>query len=563
MKSSKDFIGLLRLNGEVFEPSTSLDGIVANVFDFANKIWTAPRLFNFVDHGIDHGYRVLQIALNIIERLTPPETKLSPLERLILGIGGLIHDIGMQYNKYPDPEQDPKTDTEIRRNHCELGMQMIKDSRDGVFESQRAGPTLAIGQHLRSWIHFAALVGFAHSGRKCWDALKEPMYSSTREGGDQIRRLRLLAALIRLADELHCEYTRIPELNWVNSAVLSGLEQAHWVACYYTQEIRITSPGYGGLRLHMKWRAPEQATEDEVNIVRTLLQDLRERKINEEIELIKEYLKVEDESDPFFLEFKMDADPEKSDIYPLPDRVKDYVTKELRPYQFGVKKVTYMSRLRQIPSSPEVDELKYEAETFFLQGKGVIHGHFRLKTGWHTNKYVRCRELCSNSDFLSKLAKELFTVYKDLNISDVIAVGTSAIGIGSLVALLLNARLSYTFGHMGIVDSTIDRRDYTDYEKEIGPFDGGNILIIDDILGVGSILHELVGRLRNIPSPPGRIRIFTLYSLGDVKPLLANIKGIDIDFLAAFPDVDYDEEDNVTHKCRVCQKHPGITRVEV
>ena len=45
MKSSKEFIELLRLNGEVFEPNTSLDGIIANVFDFANKIWTGPKTF--------------------------------------------------------------------------------------------------------------------------------------------------------------------------------------------------------------------------------------------------------------------------------------------------------------------------------------------------------------------------------------------------------------------------------------------------------------------------------------------------------------------------------------
>jgi len=559
MKESRDFVELLSLSGEKFS-TVSLDGILINVYDFAFAIWQIPRLYTFVDHGINHSYRVLQIALDIFDKIALPDSKLLPLERLVLGIGSLVHDIGMQYNKYPkDRIKDP---IEIRKNHCELGFEMIKDVREETFHKERAGPILTLEEYHRTFLHYGAVVGFSHSGEKYWNLLKDSTYDQKKEGGLQLLRLRLLAALLRLADGMHCEYTRISELNWINTVLLNEEERAHWGACYYTQDIKISSPGPAGLRMTMKWRIPQNASAKNIQLIRALLQDLREKKINQEKELIKDYLKSEEGTEPYFIEFKISSDPESHDIQDLPAQVEKFITETLRPHQFGYKTPSILKRVKEFPSSTKLDSTKYRAQDFFLSGKGVISGHFRLKTGWHTNKYVRCREFCSDINFVTDLCKELTKFYSQYKISDILAIGTSAIRIGSLLSFLLPARLSYTFGDVQIehIESAIiGKRGYTDYEKKV-TFDNGNVLIIDDILGVGSVLHDVIGKLKVLPNPPKYIRVFTLYSLGDIKPLVENLSDVDIDYLVSFPDVKYNKEDinTNTNTCEVCNEHPEI-----
>lgn len=562
MKESRDFVDLAGLSGETFS-NISLDGILINIYDFANTVWLNPRMYSFVDHGLDHSFRVLQLALNIFDRIAPAGSKLSPLERLVITIGALIHDIGMQYNKYPvgGVTKDP---LDIRKHHCELGFEMIKDVREGNFSAQRSGPTLALEEYNKMFLHYGALVGFSHSGRKYWDLLKDSVYEQRVQGGLQILRLRLLAALLRLGDELHCEHTRVSEPSWVTSPLLNEEEKAHWVACYYTQEIKMSSPSPGGaaLRMIMKWRVPESQLDDDIQLIRTLLQDLREKKVNQEIEIVEDYLRIEEKSEACVLRFLMDTNPEKIDIQRVPQQVKEYIVKKLRPYQFGFKTLSSLEKVKEVPSSSKIDSVKYRAQKFFLTANGVFSGHFRLKTGWHTNKYVRCRDLCSDIDFVTDLCQELKTFYSQYKFSDVLAIGTSSIRLGSLLSFLMAAKLSYTFGRVHIQSTLVDKKDYTDYEMELLPFDNGNILVIDDILGVGSVIHDLIGKLRDSTSPPNYIRVFTLYSLGDVKKLVQGIPDVYVDYLASFPDVEYREEDKNTGTCEVCINHPEIIKIE-
>jgi hypothetical protein len=119
--------------------------------------------------------------------------------------------------------------------------------------------------------------------------------------------LRLLAALLRLADELHCTYTRVPELSEIDSPVLDDTGKAHWAACYYTEDVRITSPGSGGLRFHMSWRIPDSGEDSDM--ISSLLQELRDRKVREECQLIGEYLKLDDAGEKPFLEFQLEPNP--------------------------------------------------------------------------------------------------------------------------------------------------------------------------------------------------------------------------------------------------------------
>jgi orotate phosphoribosyltransferase len=559
--SSNEFVLKLQLSGERFH-TVSLDGVLLEVYDFAAQIWQGQRLFTFVDHGIDHSFKVIDKSLEVLRIFCGDKGTLTPLERLILGIAALIHDIGMQYDKYPKAGVT-LSHNEIRSRHVDLGFEMITDTLNGTFASQRNGLELGTGKLWRNFLFYGALIGFAHSGTTIWDRLRSEEYGDKLEGGYQLRRLRLLAAAFRLADELHCEYTRINDLEWwVHTTSLTDEEKAHWAACYYTQQVTLLSPGIGGARIHISWRAPSESLKDDTAVIRTLLQDFLERKIQNEWELIKEYLKWEPGMEPCFLECKLDAQPERGIVEPVPPPIREFLTRDVRPYQLGDKQPVVRAGTCELLGSAEIDDLKNEAQMFVLSGKGTFSGHFRLKTGWHTNKYLRCRELAAQIDFSSRLSTSLAGIYSTHGFTHVLAIGTSMIGIGALLALKLHARLLYTFERAQISEELAGRVDYTEYEKEVFVPYGSKLLILDDILGVGSVIQKVTSRLREAQTGLSYLRVFCVYSLGEAMQVAKDLHGLDIDFLVSLPDVKYWPQDPNTGTCQVCVNSPYMIRDE-
>jgi len=559
--ASKEFVARLQLAGECFH-IVSLDGVLLEVYDFAAQIWQGEKLYTFVDHGIDHSLKVIDKALEVLQVFCGEKVTLTPLERLILGIAALTHDIGMQYQKYPKAGMKLNA-RDIRNRHVELGFEMMSDILNGTFRTERGGPELGTGQPWRNFLYYGMLVGFAHSGTTIWNRLKLEAYNDKKEGGEQLLRLRLLAGVFRLADELHCEYTRIPEhWWWIKTDVLTEEERAHWAACYYTQELRLSSPGVGGARIHISWRVPSAPSEDEVAVTRTLLQDFREKKIQDEWELIKEYLKWEPAMEPCFLECKLDTEPERSPIEPMPAPVREFLVQKVRPYQLGHKKPAERIGTFELPSNPEVDDLKNKAQMFVLSGKGTLTGHFRLKTGWHTNKYLRCRELTAQIDFNSRLSTTLAKIYSDHRFTHILAIGTSMIGIGALLSLKLPARLLYTFGEALIREELSGRTDYSEYERAVFVPHRSRLLVLDDILGVGSVIQKVTSHLRESGTEIEYIRAFCIYSLGEAIRAALDLRGLDIDFLVSIPDVQYWPQDPDTQTCKICVGSPYLIRDE-
>ena len=556
---SDRFVDLLKLRGQQFG-NTSIDGILISVHDFASDVWQAPMLYKYVDHGIEHSYRVIEIALDILKKILPENVVLSEIERLVLGIAALLHDIGMQYNKYPqDAKQKP--DDEIRGNHCDLGYEMVKDVIKGTFH-QRGGPILSLEDHHKMFVDYGAKVGFSHGGTRFWEVLRDPTYADRKTGGLQIFRPRLLAAVLRLADELHVEYSRLQELNWLSTSLLTSEQKAHWTACYYTEELKVSSPGAGSLRIKMKWRVPENATDQDVLLIRTLLEDLRQSKATAEFDLVREFLKWKEGMEDCLFEYTMDPVPERAPIQLLPTEVAEFVTSKLRPYQFGQKTLPYPAGAKALPGSIEVDKLKNRAQTFFLSGEGTLRGHYRLRTGWHTNCYVRCRNLASDLDFVMSLSQVLAKQYITEDLSNIISVGTSAAKIGSLLSLLLGVRHQFTFADVEIKAELAGRRDYTEYERVVVIPPKARVLVIDDILGRGNIIEKISHQFANYAEPPEYLKVFCLYALGDLSDASEELSRVKIDYLVAFPDVTYMKEDPHTRTCEICKQKPYIAHDE-
>ena len=390
-QSAKEFVDLLALDGRRYMTAT-LDRILSVVYDFSASVWQFPQLYRFVDHGIGHSFRITKIALELLEILRPPTESLSDIERLVLGIASLTHDVGMQYPKYPRLGVQLEHD-DVRKQHTSLGFEMIQEALAGK-PNERGLPPLPNDQLQVFFVELGARVGYAHSGTDYWVKLASATYARHVEGGEQVLRPRLLAAALRLADELHCEYTRLPDLDWLSSSDLPEEAKCHWVACYYARSLDIRSPGPGAARIQMHWRIPEGASDDEQDLIRSLLEEFRERKISREIRLVTDdYFRWGDAMETPLIAFTLDSAAERvPGILHVPAVVAQYVRTQFRPYQFQIKPTPQYKRVREILDDSSLEPVKNAARVFVTGGSGAESIHVRLKTGWHTNKYIRCRE---------------------------------------------------------------------------------------------------------------------------------------------------------------------------
>ena len=127
----------------------------------------------------------------------------------------------------------------------------------------------------------------------------------------------------------------------------------------------------------------------------------------------------------------------------------------------------------------------------------------------------------------------------------------------------MEVRLCYTFGGgPSISNRQSGQRDsYTTYERQVSISNGGRVLIVDDILGVGSVLYDLTRSLK-ADFACKYIRAFCVYSLGDIKDAVMHLDDVDVDYLVAFPDVVYRKELAGETKCEFCKDDPAVLCVE-
>ena len=553
--SLKDFLDLLKIKEDKFGELRLKDTLRA-VYNFSEEIWKNVQLLNFPDHGLPHSLRVLTQALNIAEKIIPKgEHSLSDLEKMILGAAALIHDIGMQYHKYYPTKKI--SEDKIRGKHCELGVQMLSDALNN--KGRNGLPQLSIQKELKHFIgDFASHVAFSHCSKEkianeYWDDFKKKNYNADAKEGGVSRRLKLLAGLLRFGDELDMTWLRLKNIEKLDSSLLKVENKAHWACCYYTKNIKVEAGGggTGGLRIHLSWRAPNK--KEEIELIRKLLQDIRLQHFNNEIGIICPYLVwKEGIPQPVIAPIEMDPNPEKLNfVKPLPKDLKEYIQKRVEPYTYGTNTLKRTKNLIEL-SGNDFDEAKQKADEFVRLRKGVIDAHYVLKTKWHTNQYIKCRELVSDNDFSKTLVRGLANMFKDAKLTRIIAQGTSAIRIGSLLSIVLGTKFSYVSGNAKFQFEEPMYKGYSEFERIATVSKGDKILIIDDILGVGVVFNYLFRELQKLGFKKDNLLFFYIYSLGSKKRYVKDIKDVPVYYLKAFPDIKYWKEDK-NGECKICK----------
>ena len=196
----------------------------------AKKNWDQPFLDYYTKHDITHSHEVIKLLDKILKC---GNCVLNEHERFILLAAAYLHDIGMQFPKYiglPPKSKNDYTYEEremVREKHHEISAKVILD----------LSVSLGLGECKERYPDFIAIVSKYH--RKL--PLDAEELEDTSIAGETIR-LRLLSALLRLADALDLTYKRV-NLELLKQWDIPFESKMYWYMHYYVQSVDIDKNG--------------------------------------------------------------------------------------------------------------------------------------------------------------------------------------------------------------------------------------------------------------------------------------------------------------------------------
>ena len=207
----------------------------------AERIWKSPKLIHYTNHDVNHSEIIIELLDKILEK-TP--NLLNEHERFVLHASAYLHDIGMQSARHaglPEKSQYTLEDMEIiRAKHHESSEKMI-------LESVQPTKKISLGlEQCKDYASFIAILAKSHCGKVEINSIEDGSI-----GGEDIR-LKLLTALLKLADELDRDYRRVN----IQDLKLWGIpveSKFYWWTHHYTQSIGIKNG-----RIKLYFRFPEE-----------------------------------------------------------------------------------------------------------------------------------------------------------------------------------------------------------------------------------------------------------------------------------------------------------------
>ncbi len=210
----------LNLNNKEYED------IVSMVYFRASEILNNPLHIHFTDHSINHAERML----NIIDKLLEVPQILTDEEKLILICAVLLHDIGMQATNEINSMTFPLTNEQlnyIREHHHEFSEKIIKDSI-----SFKSSSKFYLGLDSNSvFVDDIATVAKYHRKLDI-NSLQDDVI------GNVTIRLKLLSALIRLADCLDIDFRRV-KIDKLKILDIPVDSEFFWFSHHYVKGMKI------------------------------------------------------------------------------------------------------------------------------------------------------------------------------------------------------------------------------------------------------------------------------------------------------------------------------------
>ena len=209
--------------------------------------WDQRHHNHFTNHGPSHSERVHRQKLAQLAQELPEARRLTTDEVFIVSAAAWLYEIGMQspnlkpvlgFDYQPGDSLSFSQLQEIREKKHLLTERLIIDS----VRSDYQGPPLQLGL-IRPADDYTRLI--AEVCRWCSDEPLKDVPEKLPISGIPVR-VRLLAALLRLADQLYIDSSRV-NLDLLQRAKLPTKQLARWWAYHYAQILPIVS---GQIRFH-------------------------------------------------------------------------------------------------------------------------------------------------------------------------------------------------------------------------------------------------------------------------------------------------------------------------
>ncbi|MFX0139208.1 MAG: HD domain-containing protein, partial [Candidatus Hodarchaeota archaeon] len=223
---------------------------------------------HFTCHDIRHSIAIIEILDDLCEDLLDDTNKLSLNynEVFCLLASCYLHDTGMILSKDTDEAK-----VKERRDIENKPYLSIGDLRRREHHSRSAEYIFEHKKTLQLNIHLATIIGKICKGHRKVD-LNDDEFNDVILT-NEIVRVRLLAALLRLADELDLSYTRIPrDFEEIFNAEknFEFLSQIHFIKHLYTSGIVIGLEQIGNDRIktiNISLRVPNKEYERRMNAI--------------------------------------------------------------------------------------------------------------------------------------------------------------------------------------------------------------------------------------------------------------------------------------------------------
>ena len=316
--------GSLKLRGE---KDRALELCLLNIEQNVSKAWEGGLILrHYTKHGIEHSENIITYLGKILETHA---NLLNTYERFVLLASAYLHDIGMQFPAYaglPRKAENEYTDEElekIRENHHIASAAIIEDS-----VSQNPPEELVeLGLRSEDCKRFATFIAKVSKYHRKLNIEDEELKETSILG--ERMRLRLLAALLRLADTLDRTYKRVnmTRLKLVDIPVRSKFI---WWGHWYCQSVNVEN---GKVKLY--FRFPEEYRDTEIERV---FKDRWKRAIEDDYNTVYDVLFKNNIK--LYKEIIIEEPEYDKSIENLPGDVEEYIRKEIWDMQEKSQRVT-------------------------------------------------------------------------------------------------------------------------------------------------------------------------------------------------------------------------------
>jgi tetratricopeptide (TPR) repeat protein len=240
----------------------------------AKSIWATPELPHYTDHTVSHSARVIKHVEDLAALLKPAE-KLNDHEAFVLLAAALLHDVGMQRVNVFDSDLAHHlfTSEEVQEGRSStVRCEELVRERHHLISAEWIRAELSSSWPSRDYVEEIASVVRGHT-KADLSALQD-----YRKAGEPMR-IRLLAALLRLADELDLDFQRV-RLDRLKHASITPRSMAHWWKCHYVESVDVLQHGV----VQVTFRFSGRDTSEVRDIVCGLVLDgLRQKIANDQL----------------------------------------------------------------------------------------------------------------------------------------------------------------------------------------------------------------------------------------------------------------------------------------